>query len=56
VSAWHWPQWTEAGLLAFGTIIAVCRHGEPREKYDAGDRAVGVALVVWVLWCGGFWG
>jgi hypothetical protein len=56
MTAWHWPQWIEAGLLALSVIGAVSNHGKPRGNYDGPSSFLAAVFLSWLLWCGGFWG
>lgn len=56
MSGWHWPQWVALGLYTFGVVMAVSRHGEPRENYDGPGTFFAAIVSIWILWCGGFWG
>lgn len=51
-----WPQYTLAGSILIGMGISVARFGQPKtDKYDLIDLVVGPAVVVWLLYMGGFW-
>lgn len=56
MTAWHWPQWVLAGLLAFDVVIHISKDGEPRRAYNGPIGALSVGITAWLLWCGGFWG
>lgn len=51
----NWPQITLIILLAFGLGVTAIRHGEPRnDKYSFWWQLAGNLVIVWLLWCGGF--
>ena len=53
----HWPQIALIGILACSLGLHLSRHGEPRQdKYNAGNCLIGQGILVWLLWCGGFFG
>lgn len=56
MSAWAWPQWVYAGLLSYGVLRAMVKHGEPSPPWDAGFSMAAAMLCAWLLWMGGFWG
>ncbi|EIZ8631731.1 transglycosylase SLT domain-containing protein [Escherichia coli] len=42
-------------LFAFGLGVTAIRHGEPRnDKYSFWWQLAGNLVIVWLLWCGGF--
>ena len=52
----HWPQYIVIALYITRLLIEAAFDGEIRNgKYSGGAATVGVAISVWVLWCGGFW-
>lgn len=55
MSAWGWPQWAYAGLMAFGVVVSISKHGQPQGVYSGPMTFITVALCVWILWMGGFW-
>lgn len=56
MSAWHWPQWTMAGLLVLSVIAGIGKDGQIDPKPRRMEHAfLEVALLVWLLWAGGFW-
>ncbi len=51
----NWPQITLIILFAFGLGVTAIRHGEPRnDKYSFWWQLAGNPVIVWLLWCGGF--
>mgnify|MGYP003176903942 FL=1 len=51
----NWPQITLIILFAFGLGVTAIRHGEPRnDKYSFWWQLAGKLVIVWLLWCGGF--
>lgn len=53
---WHWPQWIYASLIALSVVINIVKQGEPKtDRYGEFDDAVAIALVIWLLYMGGFW-
>ncbi|EDF3789750.1 transglycosylase SLT domain-containing protein, partial [Salmonella enterica subsp. enterica serovar Montevideo] len=51
----NWPQITLIILFAFGLGVTAIRHGEPRnDKYSFWWQLAGNLVIVWLLWCGGF--
>lgn len=55
MSAWGFPQWAIAVLLALELILAFILDGQPRPNYSACRHALSVAIVLVLLWQGGFW-
>jgi hypothetical protein len=52
-----WPQITLAILWGVAWVLTLAMHGKPRTgNHDIGVHTAGLALVAWLLWCGGFWG
>lgn len=56
MSAWGWPQWVYAGLVAFGVLFALVKDGEPRTgTHSASGALLSAIIACWLLWMGGFW-
>lgn len=50
-----WPQITMLALVAIGFGVSLARFGEQRrDTYDWTDLIVGPALILTILYCGGF--
>ena len=52
----HAPQIIYLCLLLLGLVVAVAKHGEDKGKYHAGWTLVGEAILLWILYWGGFFG
>lgn len=52
----HWPQLLYAGLILFGMGNAYAKYGQQKtDSYDLGDVIFGPAIVIVILYFGGFW-
>lgn len=51
-----WPQGIYLALTLFGLGVVVAKHGKPREAYDATITTIGTALILGLLYWGGFFG
>lgn len=49
-----WPQITYIALTCLGLGITAAKHGESRGKHNFFASAVASALVLALLWAGGF--
>jgi len=49
-----WPEGILLGLLFIEICLHMGRHGEPRGNYNAGLRLFDAAILVTILWWGGF--
>ena len=50
------PQIIWIALSCLGLGLAIAKHGEPREPYDATAVAVSFVISATLLWWGGFFG
>jgi uncharacterized membrane protein len=51
------PQIIMIVLLSIGIVSGLMKHGEQRkDKYSVWSSLFGAALMVALLWWGGFWG
>ena len=50
----NWPQYVELALLALSVVFYCALHGKPMGTYNAGARIIDVALVLTLLYYGGF--
>ena len=53
--SWGWPQWVYAGLVALTVITHISKHGDDYGQYNGITKSLDAALVVWLLYMGGFW-
>ena len=51
---WHWPQWTWFILAMLSLLVAVTRHGQPRDPHDGFGAIISFGLAVFILASGGF--
>jgi hypothetical protein len=51
-----WPQITLLILVAFNIGIAATNHGKPRNNYSIFWSLTDVAILLWLLTIGGFFG
>ena len=49
------PQIILIVLLAVGFGTAAAKHGEPSKPHNVVTSAISIALLVGLLWWGGFW-
>lgn len=49
-----WPQLIYLGLSFLSLGIVIANNGKPREPYNAGSYALGLAITYPLLWWGGF--
>lgn len=53
---WHWPQITMAALMLIEFGMMLVKWGERRSgNYDFSTVILAPAIMIWILWCGGFW-
>lgn len=56
MSHFGWPQAILTGMVFMGAGIALSRLGEPKhDNYDLVDAIVAPAIVLALLWWGGFY-
>ncbi|WAJ26885.1 hypothetical protein [Antarcticirhabdus aurantiaca] len=55
MSAWGFPQWILAVLIAIELSLAFILDGQPRPNYSACRHGLAVAILLVLLWWGGFW-
>lgn len=54
---WGWPQFVYLGLMVLGLGVGLAQDGQPKEgKHSFMTTLVATALVLWVVYCGGFFG
>ena len=52
-----WPQYTWIALVSIGWLAVLAKHGEPKKgNEDIGMTTASVAISVFLLWQGGFFG
>jgi hypothetical protein len=52
-----WPQYTYLALVFMSLGMNLVKHGEPKnDNYNFYSSAIGVAIVLVILECGGFFG
>lgn len=49
-----WPQLIYLALTALGAGFVIAKHGEPRDPYNAPGALIGTAIVLAILYWGGF--
>jgi hypothetical protein len=50
-----WPEYAYLTLLFLGLGMTLAEDGKPKEGYNSFPlSAATAALVLWLLWCGGF--
>lgn len=52
----HWPQWVMLALISTGVVLHISKHGEQIGEYNGVARFANACIMIWLLWCGGFWG
>lgn len=51
----HWPQITIIVLVLLSTVSTAIMHKEPRTgQYNVLSTMIADGLMVWILYCGGF--
>lgn len=51
----HWPQITMIALMSVSCAITAIKHGEPREPHSIWPQLISTAIIVGLLYAGGFW-
>lgn len=49
-----WPQYAYLGLFFLGLGVGLAKHGEPRDPHNVWTDLLAGALVLWLLYMGGF--
>lgn len=52
----HWPQILMVILLAIDAGVSLAQHGKPRSPHSIWTSLIAIALNVWILSAGGFFG
>lgn len=50
----QWPQITWIVLAVMGLVIAIVKHGDPRAPFNGWHTLIRLAVMVLLLWLGGF--
>ena len=52
----HWPQLIMLIFIAAEMGLQIAKHGEPkRGKYNLLSASIAWGIIVYLLYCGGFW-
>lgn len=51
-----WPQWCVLGVVAFNLYMGAIQKGEPHVLHPFWYVFAYYAVLVFLLWLGGFWG
>ncbi len=52
----HWPQITMIVIFAIAGTVSIIEHGKPKGNHSMFTMLISIALEVWILSAGGFFG